>query len=249
MCEALTALQRVCMKICHLLQQPQCPPSNSPKPAPGPCWVFRQHEKWLLLTPGKQREGRRQRILSARLHLPQHPEWCREGSQGFVKWAETKWVIYPPRTGATRICVLMHPGAVMRASTQGMTSFTQGWVKHTCPLIKPLIQGRYEKESFSSQFYVRTYSKSPRYNCCITHFSCWQMWFSNAVGKMVAPCGVAILHKAVLPSLPHLQRFFPWNVCDVPYQNPQGHKKGQQKESKMANRNGRLSKSGNFGRE
>lgn len=143
----------------------------------------------------------------------------------------------------------MHPGAVVRASTQGMTSFTQGWVKHTCPLIKPLIQGRYEKESFSSQFYVRTNSKSPRYNCCITHFSCWQMWFSNAVGKMVAPCGVAILHKAVLPSLPHLQRFFPWNVCDVPYQNPRGHKKGQQKESKMANRNGHLSKSGNLGRE
>lgn len=94
-----------------------------------------------------------------------------------------------------------HPGNDLLRSGLGESHLS-------CPLIKPLIQGRHEKEPFSSQFYVRTYSKSPRYNCCIgtTWFSCWQIWFSNAVGKMVAPCGVAILHKAVLPSLPHLQR-------------------------------------------
>lgn len=71
----------------------------------------------------RQGERGRQRILSARLHLPHLIEQRREGSRGFAKRTEINGVIYRPRTGAAGARVPVCPGTVVRASTWGMDLF------------------------------------------------------------------------------------------------------------------------------
>lgn len=61
MCEALTVLPQVYMKICHLLQLPQGLPSNSPKTCPVPPARYfgsvRNDHSWHLRTRWKKGDG------------------------------------------------------------------------------------------------------------------------------------------------------------------------------------------------